>query len=60
MMLCLYEEYVSVKHTSVWNMMNEGMSMFKSLGYKNCDNVKGVIRHIMNEWMKLMNVNVEW
>ena len=33
-MLCLSEQYVQVNHASVWNMINEEMSMFRSQGYE--------------------------
>ena len=56
--LCKSEEYVYVKHASVWNMMNEGMSLFRSQCYENDDYVKGVLtctnKHTLNEIMKLM------
>ena len=59
-MLCLNEVYVYVKHDSVWNMMNDGVSMFKSQFYEFGDYVKGVLTctHTHYEWKnEVMNVN---
>ena len=37
MFLFLSKEYVYVKQASVWNIVNEGMRMFRSQGYENGD-----------------------
>ena len=54
--LCLSQVYEYVKHSSMWYMMIEGMSMVRNQCYENRDYVKGVLTcthtHTlwMNEW----------
>lgn len=43
MILWLSEVYVYVKHTSVWNRMNESMIIFMTQYYENDDYVKVVL-----------------
>lgn len=56
MILWLSEVYVYVKHTSVWNRMNESMIIFMTQYYENDDYVKVVLtckKHTLIDWMKL-------